>query len=102
MGGEIESHLGPKSVRLSRLACRRGAGATHEIDQVQRCGRLFIAPPCHVLVGTHERELAYVERSRIGRVDVENCERNLPSRGCFDDAGNADGWIDADERVVRP
>src|SRR5664280_2805049 len=34
--GEIESSLGPESVRLSDLACRRGADATHKIDQVQR------------------------------------------------------------------
>ena len=43
---------------------------SHKVDQVHWDGRVLIAPPCRVLFGARQHELAPIERARIERTDI--------------------------------
>jgi hypothetical protein len=49
-------------LRLSQRFChRRSRGAPHEIDEVERVGRLRVAAPGDVLVRAHEHEFVAIK-----------------------------------------
>src|SRR5258708_764319 len=54
-----------------------------------------------MLVGTHEHEIAPIERARIGILDIKDGERHAPLRRRADEARNADIRVEAQERVIR-
>ena len=68
-------------IRLACLARWHVASAAYEINQSQRVGRQFIAPPRDVLVRPNEDEFARIERPRIGFVHVEDGEWNTSACG---------------------
>jgi hypothetical protein len=67
-----------------RLTSRSATAAAHKVDEIHWNGWLLIAAPRHVLVGTHEHELARIQVPGIGRVDLEDSERNASLRRRFD------------------
>jgi hypothetical protein len=67
-----------------RLTSRSATAAAHKVDEIHWNGWLLIAAPRHVLVGTHEHELARIQVPGIGRVDIEDSEWNASPRRRFD------------------
>src|SRR5262245_50891964 len=78
---------------------RHDTRATHEIDEIDGCCRGFVAAPRHVLVRTNEHQLARVQVSCLGLLYIENGERNTPLRSRLSDSRDANGLIEANERV---
>ena len=60
------------------------APRTRSIRSIGAAG--LIAPPCQVLVGSHEHEPVVIKCCRVGDIDVEDDEWDAAPRGRFDDA----------------
>jgi hypothetical protein len=53
-------------------------GSAQTIHQVQASLGFRIVTPCDMLVGTHEHEIAPIERARIAGLDVKHGEGQAP------------------------
>ena len=84
-----------------RLAGWHGIGAPYKVDQVHCSDRFLIAPPRHMLVGTHEHKLVRINCPGVGGVDVEDGKRDAALRRRFHDARDTSARIETDQSVVR-
>jgi hypothetical protein len=51
--------------------------APHKVNHFGRIRRLIVSAPCHVLVGTHQNELARIEGLRFRRGRLEFHQANV-------------------------
>ena len=79
-------HAPALEFRCVRLLLR--PRAPHEIDEIERVGRLRVGAPSDMLVRAHQHELVAIELRRLRRSYVENGKRKAAQRGRRHDAGD--------------
>ena len=69
--------------------------APHEIDEIERVGRLRVGAPSDMLVRAHQHELVAIELWCLKRSHVENGKGKTALRGRRDDAGDMRRGVEA-------
>src|SRR5580692_11536417 len=73
----------------------RPRSTPHEIDEIERVGRLRVGTPSDMLVRAHQHELVAIELRRLTRSDVENGKRKAALRSRRHDAGDMRRGVEA-------
>src|SRR4030095_16802150 len=77
------------------------ASTADEIDKVQRSGRFFVAAPRHVLIRSHQHEVAPIKVTRLRYLHIQNRKRHIPACSRFDQARDGSRWVEAKKGVIR-
>src|ERR1700722_1628463 len=67
----------------------------HEIDEIERIGRLRAAAPSDMLVRAHQHELVAIKLRRLTRSHVDNGKRKAALRSRRHDAGDMHRGVEA-------